>query len=202
MPITKAQADILKALVDEDANLAGANLKLEAVPNYHEFVYEWTQQHPEPNYTSDGWEAWEEWKTSQDAAWIEEVNGSLLPEKVIGACVIGGFAIAALKAGHPIKLYELTGNTRPTDLEFSVGLGSLNYDLRVELEKFTGMTYEELYQCQRVNDTVRSDAAHYFSLEADYRDVENPVYGKSEEEVTAHRRERLKSYIDSITITT
>lgn len=207
MPITKAQGEILKALVDEDANLVGANLQLKDVPDYYDFMRKWDIENPAPADDAD-WEVWDAHNDTRNAAWGEAVNKALLPENITGACVIGGFAIAALKSGAPITLRELAGrgnesNLRELGTAFETGIGSLGYDIKNELMNFTGMSFDELYTCQRINDSTKVDNAYYSEYGENGSwagDIDNPIYGKTPEEATIHRRERLKEFIDSISI--
>ncbi len=207
--ITQEQANTLFAIVDADANLVGKNLDLSRVPNFDEWNDKYTEENPEPVYDPDadtqnpnyytGYaRARNSWILQRNQDWAEAVNDSLLEDGVItGACVIGGLTIAALKAGRPVKLIHLVSNVRSFDSMIS--LTSVSQDLVDELKGFTGLSFEALGDLQRINDSTNPNITQLWSYVKDEY-VDNPVHGKSLEECTVYRRERLKEYIQALVI--
>lgn len=198
MPITAAQAEVLKQYVDEDANLAGANLQLKDIPDYRAFEEEYEAKFKKPSYRASNL-TWTRYWNRKDRMWLEVVNKSLLPENIVGACVIGGLTMAALKAGFKVQLSDLLAVGGTSILDSTIPLDDVGKKTKKVLQEFTGLSFEELLEMQRINDLHEPETSQYWD-EKKEEYVENPVYGKSEEECTIARRTALKAYLDSITV--
>lgn len=217
MPITAEQAVFLKKMVSEDANLNGYNLKLKEVPDYYEWLGGYETQFPEPSVpivsesTNEEWMEYtkktRDWEFTRDSAWLEAVNQSILPENVEGACVIGGFTIAALKAGWDVRLIDLipSGKTRylKSEEDFRNALGAGMYSLPTKtselLSEFTGLSFEELTVLQSTNDAF-SSVALFWTNPTTGKDEKNPYTGKPDWIITRARRIALKKKIDSFVV--
>jgi hypothetical protein len=193
MPITQAQYDILEPIVDADANLVGANLELANVPDYDDFSKEYGDKFKRPSYDSSNL-SWSRWENRKSRMWGEIVNKSLLPDNIIGACVIGGFTLAALKAGAPVMLsdlFKLDGQASS-----SIPLDEVKQRTQKALRQFTGMNFDELRECQRINDSTNGEDQYIYNERNAM--VINHLYRKSKSEVLAARRAALKAYLHSI----
>lgn len=198
MPITKEQATVLKSVIDQDANLTGSNLKLKNIPDYDEFYDKYVEQFKQPSWDSSS-RTWTLWNNRKNRAWAEIVNKSLLPENVVGACVIGGFALAAMAAGEKVQLIDLFEDGGDSHLSASIPLYDVGDNTKKALLQFTGMTFEELLKAQDINDRINAEDQYIYNEDKTAM-ITNPFYGKSEKQVLNARRKALKAHIDSITI--
>jgi hypothetical protein len=166
---------------------------LNKVPDYEEFCDKFAGEFPAP-----GWEAtskeYEDWDAALNAAWDEVVNQALLGENITGACVIGGFALAALKAGQEVPMMMLFTDNRHFNTAFSIS--SMNNELVSILLGFTNLTFDDLYTCQRINDSTNPTVQQLWNYTKEgYED--NPAFGKTAEDATVLRRTLLKEFIQS-----
>lgn len=199
MPITKDQADVLKGIIDQDANLASANLRLNDVPDYDQFVIDYETKFKKPDLRKASPLAWTRYWMRQDRHWFELVNKSLLPENVTGACVIGGFTLAALKAGFPVQLSDLLANGGKKSADSGISIAEVGKKTQKVLKEFTGMNFEELVTMQGINDMYNPDSREVYDM-LQKNNITNRFYRKDESVITTARRKALKAYIDSITI--
>jgi len=204
--LTQEQADALFEIIDADANLVGQNLQLKDVPDYYDWAEKYDEAHPYPPYEYE--EAKKDstyyqkhnalvnaHEDARGAAWEEVVNSALLEENIIGACVIGGLTIAALKSGTQVRLSDLF-HEGTREFNSAIGLGSLKREVSQALQEFTGLSFDHLMDLQRINDSTNTSSEEVWDYLHDIY-VMNPAHNKSSEEATAFRREKLKEYIQA-----
>lgn len=204
--LTQEQANALFEIIDADANLVGHNLQLKDVPEYYEWSSKYEEAHPYPEYDYNEAEKDSDYsmkhnklidahEDARDGAWEEVVNNALLEENIIGACVIGGLTIAAMKAGTQVRLIDLlSSGTR--ELTSAIGLGSLKPEVVHALQEFTGLTFDHLYDLQRINDGLQNGSQEVWDYVNEVY-TKNPAYEKTPEEATIVRRQRLKEYVQA-----
>lgn len=143
--LTKEQADRVKEIIDGDANLASAYLKVKDI-NYIDFANDWEEKNPLPEDIYE-YRAVNNWHLKKQEDWEEYINSKLLPENVLGACVIGGLAISLI-AKYPERnlLRELYNfNAR--------GIQNVNlHEVSVLLEEEFGLTMNMQRELQYTND--------------------------------------------------
>lgn len=163
--LTPEQGEKIKGIINNDANLIEAYLKIKDL-DYEDWSMVYEMKHPSPKH----WDRM--YSVRRDIAWQEEVNKKLLPENVLGACVIGGLAISLIAKYPERNLLRELYNSNARGIQ-NVHL----HEVSVLLEEEFGLTMNMQRELQYTNDNV---------------------VGKSEV-YTLERRENLKKLIDSWT---
>lgn len=180
--ITQEQADKIKEIIDSDANLVSQYFKVKGLPNYDKFNdVAYKQAFPKgiPN-TAEGVAVYNEWLQKTDNAYYELVNQKLLGSYVVGACVIGGLAIAMAKANQDIDLFNLWEDNND-------GYEDLSGEVQHALETYFGLPMEALDALQHINDEHNRDNLIAKKL---------ATKRTTQEQITDMRRTALKAQVD------
>lgn len=176
--LTPEQGEKIKGIINNDANLIEAYLKIKDL-DYEDWSMVYEMKHPSPKH----WDRM--YSVRRDVAWQEEVNKKLLPENVVGACVVGGFFLALL-AEQPEKKAFLpsiwqNNESRVEDLpselvvllidEYGLNLGMLetlqsinDVNREIETRRTTLKACVDIFVEEGFNDEIENASDHYFDL--------------------------------------
>lgn len=165
--LTTEQAERIKAIIDQDASLVYAYLDVKGL-SYNDRI-EWDSKYeestPKPHFYNDQFTSvtppWVDWHRTKNNAWAEHVNATLLPDNVIGACVIGGLTLAAcsLNPEHTKSFMAEMFSQNCT------GIGQLNNISNLLFDEF-GLTRKMLLQLQHINDHIHKTKSRHIALKA------------------------------------
>jgi hypothetical protein len=144
--LSTEQGDRIKGIIDEDANLVGKYLEIRGCgdEDYAKFSTGFEAATPPAERDDDAY-----W-FKLDRAWAEHVNARLLPENVVGACVVGGLFMAAFD-GMPDKGAGLLPDLFERNESY---VGDIDYDIIARLYEEFGLTKEMLGELQDINDKI------------------------------------------------
>ena len=140
MPISLKQAERIKAIIDNDANIVSEYLQVKGL-DYAAFESKFSAEYKQRTGLGNDFAAYDAFLDELEDAWANEIGDKLTPENITGACVIGGLAIAASPLISLTKLWETNAES----------INNLD-ELADALRDYYGLNYEELYDLQEIND--------------------------------------------------
>lgn len=139
--LTEEQATRIKDVIDKDANLVGAYLAIKGCgeADYERFQAEYKARDPFPDTLDEQ----NKWWLDLDEEWEDHVNECLIPDNVIGACVVGGLYLTTT--------YDITPLWTSNE---DCPVEELPDDVLRALEDEFGLTTAMLAELQCINDTT------------------------------------------------